>query len=535
MALSLSNSLNQVAARCIKAVPGSRRSRRTSITALDIEDGWLQAIQATTHGGRVRIVRHAAGPLALKDGAPATDPAALGEAVARKLEELGIKPGPVVMGVPRAQAMLRRLDLPPAKKQSEVASMVYFKVSRDLPFRLEEALLDFQILPELDGVTIPPEAQNPAPAGENSSPPSATPARVLAAVVRQETVKHFQALAEAADIKLVALGLRCVASIQAVEACEGKKTEDCIALVSTRKKEVIFDVLCNGDLAFSRVGTLSNSLENGRNPTAIETVVTEVVRSLHSYESEKGQRHVGRFLVVGATGAEAAIAAALGQRFGVPALMLNPAAALSEAEGDKVQTAGAMPAIGLALGVLEPGGLPFDFLNPKRPPVQRDYGRVRLLGAVAGALALLLSVAGLRAHWIHQREEQLAGVRQQAELAAKNLNAYRTVRSEALALKAWDSGKRNWLDQLAALSTLLPESRDLYVTALSASANNTLTLGVRARSSEIVDRTSNALRAAGYQVRPPAITPVSDRNGYRIQASLELTVPATVTNLLKHS
>jgi len=120
------------------------------------------------------------------------------------------------------------------------------------------------------------------------------------------------------------------------------------------------------------------------------------------------------------------------------------------------------------------------------------------------------------------------------EQAARNLGAYRLVRSQALALKAWHAGNRNWLDHLALLCALLPGSHDLYVTALSTSARNTLTLGVRARSSEIVDRASSALRAAGYQLRPPAIIPISDRYGYGFQANLELSVPATVTNDLDH-
>jgi hypothetical protein len=103
-----------------------------------------------------------------------------------------------------------------------------------------------------------------------------------------------------------------------------------------------------------------------------------------------------------------------------------------------------------------------------------------------------------------------------------------------LAVKAWHAGNRNWLDHLALISALLPHSHELYVTALSTSTRNTLNLAVRVRRSETVDRACSALRAAGYDVRPPAITPVSDRYGYRLQASLELSVPAKVTNDLDH-
>ena len=537
MAPNLIQLLPKFTARRREADGRAQRKRRTSVTALDLEGGWLQVVQAAIRGGQARVVRHATAALELAPGANPEDPAVLGAAVAAALSRLRVSPGPVVMGVPRAQVMLRNLELPPAQRPAEVAAMVHFQVSRDLPFRLEEALLDFKVLAATDDAG--PSATQPAAEGSGPDAKSAGATQVLAAVARRETVDHYVALARAAGLKLVSLGLRSLASARAIEFCHREVAGGCVALVSVRGAEVVFDVLHDRALVYSRVGTLPATLEApagaaANDTTAIESTVLEVVRSLHSYENAEGHSHVARIFVAGATGAETKIAEALSQRFAVPAQVVEPGAALRDAEGEKAQLATALPAIGLALGALDPDGFPFDFLNPKRPPVPRDLRRVRRLGLAAAALAALLSVAGLRSHWLRQREAQRAEVQQQVSLATKNLGAYRLVRAQARALKDWETGGHNWLDHLALLSSLLPPSEELYLTSIATGGRNTLTLAAKVRRGEIVDRLSATLRAAGYDVKPPAISPAGDRFGYPFQANLEITVPAKLTNDLDH-
>ena len=539
MALNLSNLLPKLTARQSEADGRSQRKRRTIITALDIEGGWLHVVQAAIRGGQIRIVRHAAAALEWEPGANPEDAATLGAAVARAWKPLRIVPGPVVMGVPRAQVMLRNLELPPAQRPAEIAAMVHFQVSRDLPFRLDEALLDFKVLAGADTASPmanPLAGEGPA-LGSEAKPAGKT--QVLAAVARRDTVEHYLTLAKAAGLKLAGLGLRSLASARAVEFCHREAAGGCVALVSVRGSEVIFDVLRDRALVYSRVGTLPATLAvpadaAANDPTAIESTVLEVVRSLHSYENAEGHGHIVRIFVAGATGAEAKIAAALSQRFAVPAQVVDPAAALRDAEGDPGRLATALPAIGLALGALDPDGFPFDFLNPKRPPVPRDRRRVRRLGLVAAAMTVVLGVAGLRTHWLRQREAQRAEVQQQVGLATKNLGAYRLVRGQARVLKDWEGGGHNWLDHLALLSSLLPPSDELYVTSISTGGRNTLTLTAKVRRGEIVDRLSATLRAAGYDVKPPAISPAGDRFGYPFQANLEIAVPVKLTNDLDH-
>ncbi len=155
---------------------------------------------------------------------------------------------------------------------------------------------------------------------------------------------------------------------------------------------------------------------------------------------------------------------------------------------------------------------------------------MRQLGIVAAILAVLLAAAGLRARWIGARERHRAQLQEQITLGSKNLAAYRHVRNQARTLADWSGAGRNWLDHLTVLSALLPPSRELYVTALSTSARNTLNLAVKIRGGETVDRLLETLRSAGYQVKAPAIMPAMDRFGFRFQANLELGIPTAITN-----
>ncbi|HRZ36998.1 MAG TPA: pilus assembly protein PilM [Candidatus Paceibacterota bacterium] len=530
MALNLDHIWTGLAAR-LNRPTASRRSRRPSITALDLEGGFLEVVQAALRGGEPRVIRHAAVPLDRSPDADSETGSVSAPVFAAALARAGIRPGAVVMGVPRARVMLRTLDLPPAEREAEIAAMVHLRLQRDLPFGLDEALIDFRILQHPASLpTAPTGSDRPGPQG------AAAPVRVLAAVVRRDTVEHYQSLAKAAGVKLAALGLRSLASARAAQFLDPGTTRGCVALVSVHRREVLFDVLFEGALVFSRVGALAAGAEPALEardavvePTA-ESVLTEVVRSLHSYEGVADHHPIGRCLVTGSTGAEAALARALGRQLGVQAEVLDAAGPWSEASDNAQLPPHALPAVGLALGALEPEGLPIDLLNPKRPPVARDNRRVRQLGIVAAILAVLLAAVGLRARWIGARERHRAQLQEQITLGSKNLAAYRHVRNQARTLADWSGAGRNWLDHLTVLSALLPPSRDLYVTALSTSARNTLNLAVKIRGGETVDRLLETLRSAGYQVKAPAIMPAMDRFGFRFQANLELGIPTAITN-----
>jgi Tfp pilus assembly PilM family ATPase len=524
----------------LTALPPFRKKQRARVpghvTALDVDGATLRVVQAIPRGHGIAITRIVAQRLDFPDDADRSDPNILGIAIARALDHLGVKPGAVVMGVPRAQVVLRTLTLPVLDDLRELASMVHFQVGRDLPFRMDEAVIDFKVR----GRITPQPARTEAPA--KTDPPAPEPApspklEVLVAAVKRDVVEFYQQTADIAGLKLVALGLLAYANARCVEACNVAEGDEAVALISLRPDEMNIDVIAQQTLLFSRGGPVkppepAPASEGDDSATAAapvedfaDAVTIEVVRSLHSYSGMDSQNPVSKIVVTGATGQEQAVVERLQKRFTTPCSMLELASTLELSGESSEHAPGAIATIGLALGVHDPNGLPFDFLNPKRPAVQRDLRRIRLLAGMAAAAALLLALLAARQILINQRLKIQQAVDADLADAKSKQPIYQKMIRQATTVQDWEKGGRNWLEHYAYLSSILPTAEEIYLTSLSVSGNGAILLSVQARSGEILAKLDKQLRAAGYDVKPLAITPGADRFGYEFRSSVELLPP----------
>jgi Tfp pilus assembly PilM family ATPase len=515
-----------------------RRRKLRQITALDIDGPTLRIAQADVRGEQALISAVLTAPLEIS-AEDRPDPELLGKAVRKALESAHLKPGPVVMGVPRAQVILRTLSLPASNNLGELASMVHLQIGKDLPFRKDDAVIDFRVRPQTQSLPSPPSESTP---DQQATVPKL---EVLVAVAQREVVEFHKSVAAAAGVKLAGLGLHSYANARCVQACGIAQAPEAVALVSLRPGEVIVDVISEGSLAFSRGATVSPDQHEVPPPAPppveppaadappppepfsfVDAVTIEVVRSLHSYNGMEPANVVARVVVTGATGQEDAIVEALQKRLTTPVSLLDIVACLKLSVSDRHKASGAMSSIGLALGVIDANGLPFDFLHPKRPPVQRDMRQIRILAIAAAVVMLVFAVVGMRSHLINKR--LLVQKQVQADLAAaqKMQPLYRQVRGQHAAIEEWVKEGNNWLDHYIYLSGMLPGPEEIYVTSLSVSGQGTIRLSVQAKSGEILARLDKQLRAAGYEVKPQAITPGNDKFGYDFRSSVELLIPA---------
>jgi Tfp pilus assembly PilM family ATPase len=537
--LQLTKPTEQLQARFLKRSPFPIKSRGP-ITALDWDGPLLRAAQSVERGSKAEVVRFAAerveGSLGLDQPEPNWQ--ASGACLAQALQRLDLKPGTVVMGIPRGLVFLRTLSLPKPETPAELAAMVHFQINKDLPFRPEEAVIDFQANDRLPSTAPPAPPASPAQESAGEQPPAAEKVDVLVAVVKNEVVQHCQRVAEAAGFKLAALGLDSYANVRGLQACEPARPPRTVALVTLRQAEVIIDVIAGGSLVFSRTAPLA---PRGGGGTEVEpkpgqssaeaqtgvtgTVTIETVRSLHNYEGLERHEPVEEILVVGAQGGEAEVVEALAQQCHLPCRLLDPAGALGLSAKDSEYGPGALTVLGLALSAQDQTPWPFDFLHPKRPPAPRNRRRAVLLRAAAAGAVLLCVVWGIRAVLIHQRVKIKNQLLAQISRTAGNRQLYRDMRLRAKTVHDWVTGRRAWLDHFAYLSELLPGSPDVYVTSIIAGTRGVLHLSIQARSGEILAQIDKRLREAGYELKPLAITPCSDKYGYSFQSSLELTLP----------
>ncbi len=521
-----------------------RRARPASqSTALVVEGQTLRVVQATNSGTRTNITRVAAAALEIPPDADLSDPNVLGPAISRALAKLQIKPSSVVMGVPRAQVVLRTLTLPVLDDIRELASMVHFQVGKDLPFRMDEAVIDFKVRRKL---LPPPRLETDAKSDPTTleSAPLPPKLEVLVTAVKRDLVESYEQTAAAAGLKLSALGLLPYANARCLDAFHLVEDEQAIALVSLRPDEMNIDVIAQQTLLFSRgagvkpppeaaaateVQPAEGVSDAGRKESFVEAVTIEVIRSLHGFSGMEPNRPVSRVAVTGATGHEAAVVEAIEKRLDRTCTLLDLASVLDLPAEAREHAPGSISAIGLALGLSDDAGLPFDFLNPKRPAVQRDMRRIGILAAAAAAIALIVFTWAVRSHLMQKHETVRLQLAAELADAEKKLPIYKKMIAQSKTVNDWSAGGHNWLEHYAYLSAILPPSEEVYITSLSVSGTGAIRLSVQARSGEVLAKLDKQLRAAGYDVKPLAITPGADRHGYEFRSSVELIVSDKMT------
>jgi hypothetical protein len=261
-------------------------------------------------------------------------------------------------------------------------------------------------------------------------------------------------------------------------------------------------------------------------PTPVERVTIEVLRSLAGFGGMEAVNAVDRIVVAGDSGLEEALVDSLQTRLKSSVHRLDPGRALSLPLAMQPAASGAISALGLAFGATDKSGLPFDFLHPKRPAVQRDMKRIRTLMGAAAAAAAIVFLLAVRTHLLRGKETILSQVNSDLRKEEKLRLTYRLMARQAATLRQWSGEARNWLDHYAYLSAVLPPSEEIYLSSFSVNSQGTITLAVQARNGAILAKLDKELRAAGYDVKPLAVTPGADRHGYDFKSTVEISIPA---------
>ena len=464
----------------------SRPNGARRFAAVDFDSRRLRIVAAERVGDRTCI--RSLWSESMPEGIDLADARAVGEFLGRTLRQLRLQRMAVVMNVPRGQAVLKSLSFPPGTREDELAAMVRYQVEKELPFRLEEAVIDFTV-----------EGRH---YDASSSPEQVKGISVLVAAVRLPVLDYYRQIALAAGVKLHRLGLRPYANHSCLDACTTAGADETRALVHLTADEAEIDVLIGESLAFSRSAVGKIPASGGEAPAldqAVTDVVTEAIRSLQSYQSVEHGGQVGKVYLAGATGIERRVAHDLGERLGVPCEILDPAAGLA-LSGGGLEASEFISALGLAIGHCADEGLRFDFLNPKRPTVHRDLRKVKVAAAAAAVVVLLATGLVARASHFRDLEAQAAKLRSdiQTSQAANKLVKAKAGRDKAI--RTWEKESRHWLDHLAYITCLFPSARDAYVTGLKASSGE-ITFTIRASSEEVITEILSRLNKAGYDAK----------------------------------
>jgi Tfp pilus assembly PilM family ATPase len=505
------------------------RSRR--VVAADFDSRFVYLVHAEPNGDSTRFLRLCR--LAIPTDLNFADPQAVGQFLAQALKESGMAGCQLVMSVPRGQAVLKSLSLPAGLAQGELAGMVQYQVEKELPFRVEEAVVDFTVESHCD------------PAGAQGTGENGIGTNVLVAAVRLPVVDYYRQLAIAAGARLGHLGLRPYANIECLSACNPSAGGNCLVLVQVGWDETEIDVLVGPSLAFSRsavVKMVSPGDAPGDAPSQagdnLPSLVVEVTRSLQSYQSVQGGGKIESILVAGATGIEGELVKELAVRLGVPCQVVNPAKSLGLLD-DGISGAFTC-AIGLAVGHCTPGKRPFDFVHPKRPVVRRDKRKLKLAMTVGCGAALLMFCIAAGGMYLSQKKQAYTDLLR----TYNNLNAQsieiKSIDQKVTASQKWSNVGKNWLAHWANISVLFPPCQDVYIKGQMVIDDGGVKFAISARNDDVVASLGKNLEQAGYNFARGRDTNAKDPFGFmfntdvhvtnlgKVDASLSATKPAPV-------
>jgi Tfp pilus assembly PilM family ATPase len=478
--------------------------------AIDFDSRQLRVVHAERVGDRTRILKLAAAEMPA--GIDAANPEAIGAFLAQTLSEMHLRNVAVLMNVPRGQAVLKPITLPPGTKPNEMANMVRFQAEKELTFRLEEAVIDFTLESHYG-------AEHGTQAEEQGD-------HVLVAAVKRPVIEFYQRIAHAAKVRLIRLGLRPYANLRCIDAYGGVPAQSRLAVIHITADEAEIDVVDEGGLTFCRSAVVSvpppDSTDAAAVDAAVMTVVAEATRSLQSYMAVERSQKIDSVLLAGGTGVESQVAAHLKQRLSIPCRMLDPTRSLGLGEAGAGASA-FISALGLAAGQGDATGLAFDFLNPKRPPVVRDMKKIRRIVIGAGAAAVAIAIIGGSSVYLYSQDAEVTHLTQDLNKLTTDNKKVKALINRVDTINKWVDGNRDWLEQWAVFSAKFPSCVQAYVTTIKTNPNESVSLQVRAKSNEAIDELSRRLRDSGYDVQFTQESTSPDMYKYTYGASLTVS------------
>jgi type IV pilus assembly protein PilM len=168
-----------------------------TVVGLELDPGHIAAAEVSVNGS-IMVKRGAVASLPpglLRDG-EASDPPALASALDQFFEEHQL-PRRVRLGIANQRIVVRSLDLPVTSDAAELDTVVLREAPDHIPMPMDEAVLDFQSLGDVD-----------TPEGPRT--------RVLVVAVRREMIERLHAACDAAGLEVDGIDLSAFALVRAL-------------------------------------------------------------------------------------------------------------------------------------------------------------------------------------------------------------------------------------------------------------------------------------------------------------------------------
>jgi type IV pilus assembly protein PilM len=486
--------------------------RERRLLSLDWDQHAVRLVLVGLRRGRMRLIRALAVPLPAE--LDQSDAEAMGGFLRRVIGQQRLHAPRAMINIPRDQAVLHTLTVPPTPPE-DLPALVHFQIVKELPFAQSEAVVDF------------------AGTGQQTSDQSSD---VLVAAVRNEVLQHCLRICRHAGLKVERVGLRPYANLAAVARTMDGGVRGQVLFVDVGPTLTEIDLIAAGQLAFSRAASVGITplIEPGAAPThqaldaetkqTLDQLLVEVTRSIEAYRAAKPGAVVDQVVVAGSSGLEHHLAEALAKRFRAPARFFNPAEALGmPSEAGAAMVSFSAP-LGLALGHSEPGLLRFDFLHPKKAE-KPGARRAKLIPRVAAVVALFSLAAGVAyGQWYLGKREQLHRAQEQVRSLRARLEKAKTLQELVAAACEWRDGEVIFLDELLAVTEAFPDTTDAYLANYRAGESPVIRMQVRAIGNQFGNELAKRLNETGwYDATPGKSIEGSGQQRFNYTADIKVT------------
>lgn len=441
---------------------------------------------------RMVVVRIGAGKTSLEDahshrlpaGVDSADPKAMGEFIAKMMKRHRWHHKRVIINVPRERAVINTLPLAPTPAD-ELAAAVRFQAMKELPFPIDDAVVDFAITARASKNTI---------------------IEVLIAAVRNDTLARLRETCHEAGLTPVRIGLRPYANVVSVlgtRETSGRR----VLFVDVGPALTEIDIITEEVLAFSRSANVSVPLphssevvegEDSRISSkavledveaadqgmdqACDALLVEITRTIQAYRANEPSAAISEIVVAGGTGIEARLAEAIGKRFKLRCSLFDATRMVGVESHRGTDLRSFSAALGLAFGLSKDGRLEIDFLNPKKPiPPRQNLKRRLRISAVAAAMVLICGAAWGATRYI-EKQRRLRTLRSEIAALTREVKERIEIHNKVDEVDEW-SRQGVWLDVLLTLSEMADMPRDEMRSSKIAFAQSTSRVTLKLYSS----------------------------------------------------
>jgi hypothetical protein len=440
---------------------------------------------------------------------PSEQPAAAGKRLRTELEQASVSHAPVIVSLPREDAIVRLLELPDCS-DDELPELVRFQAVTRSAVPLDKLLLDYLPLPPLKDVT-----------GR----------RVWMATIGKPIADRVQTMLSAAGLDAAAISVSSLGAAELVSHQSGAAaapSDPATLVVSCVDLRIEITAIWQNRIVLMHAATLSS---HDPPEAQLTQILAETARSTVALSQAAPGLEIGSGWLIGPRTEHSPLAEGLAERFGFKFHVVTDPASTPGVTAQSSTSLAKSPLAWAPLGLLLEQAAQrvdsIDFLHPRRQHPKPDRRKLYIgLGAAAAVLLLAIAFGEIqRRVWQLDTKiaDMTAGNKKMKELLDKNAPLHETAGS----VEDWTRRDIDWLEQFRVLEQAKNGADKIYLTTFDANVGAREKLAVvtaagRAKLPNDVDDFEDQLVALGYRLTPKEISEDATDPQYPVKIDLSV-------------